>query len=91
MISTRLLAVSALLCAAPFLLAELGGLRIHASILTGQLPASAADGVAGLAYVLAWFAAVLVAPVLAIAAALLFATSRGTIRSASAASIIAPE
>jgi|SRR5688572_18497274 hypothetical protein len=73
---TRLLLASAVLAAAPLLLLELGGARIHASILTGQLPASAADGLAGLAYVLAWFSAILLAPILAIAGSLVFAATR---------------
>lgn len=74
--SARILLALAILGAAPLLLLDVAGAREHVSILTGQLPATLDDGLAGLAYVLAWFAAVLVAPIFAIAAALVFAADR---------------
>ena len=63
------LALSVLIVLA-FLVAHLAGLREHVGLLSGSAPGSEATATLGLLYVLSWFSAVLVAPVLALAAVL---------------------
>ena len=81
--TARLVLAAAVLAALPLVLLELAGARSDAAVLSGQLPATLAGGAAGLAYVLAWFAAVLLAPILALAAALLLLSDRRTSAGAS--------
>jgi hypothetical protein len=65
----RLLKLAACL-AAVYLACHLLGLRESVSLLSGTLPATEEELFVGLFTVLAWFGAVLVAPVLALAAGL---------------------
>src|SRR5262249_1155975 len=60
----------AIFLAAVFVALHLIGAREHVSILSGTAPSSHLAAAAGLLYVAAWFCAVVVAPVLAIAAGL---------------------
>lgn len=65
----RLLALAACLAVA-YLACHLLGLRESVGLLSGTLPATEQELLVGLFTVLAWFGAVLVAPVLALAAGL---------------------
>ena len=58
----------AIFLASCFLALHAFGLREDASVLSGTVPSNSFAGVAGLLYVAAWFCAVVVAPILAIAA-----------------------
>lgn len=53
--------------AAVFAALHLAGARAHVGLLSGTAPASDADVVLGAAYALAWFGAVLVAPIAVLA------------------------
>ncbi|MGA9521694.1 MAG: hypothetical protein WBV82_09530 [Myxococcaceae bacterium] len=66
----------ALLLVAIWLVLELAGARNSVGILSGTMPGSALELAVGLVYVAAWFAATLVAPILAIAAGLSLVVSR---------------
>ena len=73
----RLLALGAALLASAFIACHLLGLREHVSVLSGTAPpGSGGDPSLGVAYAVAWFSAVVVAPILALAAGVLAAIDR---------------
>ncbi|WP_437592771.1 hypothetical protein [Sorangium sp. So ce1000] len=74
---SRDLALGAALLVVAFAACHLLGLREHVSVLSGTPPpAGGGDASLGAAYALAWFGAVVFAPILAIAAGMLAAVDR---------------
>jgi hypothetical protein len=74
---SRDFALGAALLVAAFVVCHLLGLREHVSVLSGTPPpAGGGDPLLGVAYALAWFGAVVFAPILAIAAGVLAALDR---------------
>lgn len=77
--AARPLLIAALVMATLFAGAHLLGLRAYTAILSGTAPPGASGGEAvalGLVYVILYFAAVIVAPILAIAAGLSWAAAK---------------
>ena len=78
LVSPRGFLIAGAVLAAAFAVAHALGWREHASVVCGQWPGdSELAAASGAAYVLAWFAFVLVAPVLGFAAAIFAALLRG--------------
>ncbi|WP_437727446.1 hypothetical protein [Sorangium sp. So ce861] len=74
---SRLLSLGAALLVSAFAACHLLGLREHVSVLSGTAPpGGGADASLGVVYALAWFGAVVLAPILAIAACVLAAGDR---------------
>jgi len=67
-VSPRRLGAAAALLAAVFVGCHALGLREEVSVLSGTSPGSEAAAICGIAYVVAWMGAVVVAPILALAA-----------------------
>jgi hypothetical protein len=63
----RAAAGTAIAIAAGLALLHLAGARAHVGLLSGTLPAARLDVGLGVAYVLGWFGAVLVAPIVVLA------------------------
>lgn len=75
--ASRLFAALAALFALAFLACHLLGLREHVSVLSGTAPPGGADSAPlGALYAIAWFAGVIAAPILALAAGISAALER---------------
>lgn len=74
---SRQLALGAAMLLAAFVVCHLLGLREQVSVLSGTPPpAGGGDPLLGVAYALAWFGGVVLAPILAIAAGVLAVVDR---------------